>query len=350
MEDFQGQELMSPSQLDAVWRVINDQERIHTNIMEEQQQNLVEMLTFCSSLSATGFQPCSEGWAGPHNFRMSVSSEAAGKTSCVYSSQLDKVFLPMNASLPVQFKCVWAEPDLCVRALPVFLEADELHKPVRRCSHHVRDKEETNMDFEFPAHVVRCESMDSVYTEDPSSKRLSVVTPLGTPPPGSDVVVLHYRFMCKTSCLGGMNRRPIHVVFTLERHTGEVVGRAAVKVRICSCPKRDMRKEEEVAARSEQSPSALPGGEAAADPATRPPKAKKIKLEPAKRVRFIPIFGDEDFFKECARLLRTHFIGGKLVECQQLTAEEKQNLDTFNSIIDSGQANIKEEIHSELAE
>ena len=51
--------------------------------------------------------------------------------------------------------------------------------------------------------------------------------------------------MCLGSDVGGINRRPLKVIFTLETSQEVVVGRKVFDVRICSCPKRDKHQEEE---------------------------------------------------------------------------------------------------------
>ena len=82
--------------------------------------------------------------------------------------------------------------------------------------------------------------------EDPFTLRQSVIIPHEQPQAGAEWVTNLYQFMCFSSCVGGLNRRPIQVIFTLE-HDNIVLGRQAVEVRICACPGRDRRAEEKAA-------------------------------------------------------------------------------------------------------
>ena len=63
--------------------------------------------------------------------------------------------------------------------------------------------------------------------------------------PGCDYFTVFYSFLCLGSCQGGLARRPISLIFSLETATGAVLGRRVMEVRICSCPIRDMKQEEE---------------------------------------------------------------------------------------------------------
>jgi hypothetical protein len=52
------------------------------------------------------------------------------------------------------------------------------------------------------------------------------------------------KFMCLGSDVGGINRKPVKLIFTLELGIGNVIGRRTIDLRICSCPKRDKQQEE----------------------------------------------------------------------------------------------------------
>jgi hypothetical protein len=68
--------------------------------------------------------------------------------------------------------------------------------------------------------------------------------PLERPQGGTEYSAFSLKFMCLGSDVGGINRKPLKVIFTLEQGPGTVIGRYSVDVRICSCPKRDKQQEE----------------------------------------------------------------------------------------------------------
>ena len=97
--------------------------------------------------------------------------------------------------------------------------------------------------------MIRVHHDRAVYQTDQNSQRLSVIVPVERPQPGGETFDFSLKFMCLGSDVGGINRRPLKVIFTLEDHNaqnGEVIvlGRYTVDVRICSCPKRDKQAEE----------------------------------------------------------------------------------------------------------
>ena len=135
--------------------------------------------------------------------------------------------------------------DLFIRILPVFSDAANCREPVKRCPNHASPTDQSNIKFDFPHHLVRVDNNHCLYDEDPSSGRLSTRFPVSNPHVGSDTVRELVKFMCLGSDVGGINRRPLKVIFTLETGQEVVVGRKAFDVRICSCPNRDMKLEEQ---------------------------------------------------------------------------------------------------------
>ena len=83
----------------------------------------------------------------------------------------------------------------------------------------------------------------SVYCEDTTSGRLSLLLPLEGE--GGQQGAALIKFMCRGSDLGGPARRPIQVIFTLEDRAGQTLGRDRTGLRVCSCPRRDLATEEQ---------------------------------------------------------------------------------------------------------
>nr|CAD7569206.1 unnamed protein product [Timema californicum] len=252
----------------------------------------VAVSTSSSSSSPTGCLPCNQAWPGPHKFELLLNSSLAKRSDWVYLLETNKLFVNIDKSVPVQVKLESFIPELYLRALPVFVRDDDLKDSVRRCFIHVAANNPANKvhpteirtsissslaeelhttsalaNYATEAgyenildHVIRCKDPSAVYDYNTSSGRYSVVVPVRFPSSGTDTVTMLYTFMCKTSCIGGMNRRPIEVIFTLEYEEsavpnwgGTVVGRSSLNVRVCSCPKRDSAKEEKDLAKAAES-------------------------------------------------------------------------------------------------
>jgi hypothetical protein len=74
----------------------------------------------------------------------------------------------------------------------------------------------TGFDGTLLDHVIRIDHAEAIYDYDESSKRPSVYVALGHPQAGTDWVTVAFKFVCQNSCISGMKRRPIEVIFTLE--------------------------------------------------------------------------------------------------------------------------------------
>lgn len=71
-------------------------------------------------------------------------------------------------------------------------------------------------EYKWVGHVLQSDNSNAEYNYNPESERHSVVVPLEQLQAGTDTFVVPYRFMCKTSCNRGIQRRPMNVIFTLE--------------------------------------------------------------------------------------------------------------------------------------
>ncbi|XP_070177792.1 tumor protein 63-like [Littorina saxatilis] len=183
-------------------------------------------------------------YAGDYKFQISFapSSKETKSTTWTHSAALKKLYVRMATTCPVRFKTENQAPQgAYIRGMPVFSKPEHCQEVLKRCPNHANDDIKKNI----PAAnlLVRCEHKIARYMEEASTLRHSVIIPYEMPQAGSEWVTNLFQFMCLGSCVCGPNRRPIHIVFTLE-HDNIVLGRRTIEVSICACPRRDRKQDD----------------------------------------------------------------------------------------------------------
>jgi len=244
-------------------------------------------LSFISSPSATSSYPSLQNYSGPFNFSASVTqlSESTKNKHWAYSQKLEKLYVDLDHWIQLEFL---APPGFYIRALPVFTQPTDIRKPVKRCPSHASLTDRTNQNFRYPEHLIRVAGEDTSYQEDLTTGRLSVVFPVLAPAPGSDFTTRQIKFMCLSSDMGGICRRPVNMVLTLEDGAGVVFGRKVFDLRLCSCPKRDKNQDEERREKQEERASYRQRSDSSIVVRTTPVGKKPLKVKDTKYL-MIPV-------------------------------------------------------------
>lgn len=208
------------------------------------------------------------------NFNVDLNGESSGKSSWMFSSRLNKVFVKMGqpCTFNVSYQSgggVSVPPQLQVRAMLVCSALEDLYTPIYRCENHRgNDRSNPNLSPSVIAHVMRCFNPSVRYVGGEQGvafkDRLAVVVPLESSAQEQVVASnVSLEFVCQNSCRI-INRRPTAIIFTLEDGHGQILGKKSLHLKVCSCPKRDKQKEEETLApaskrKSDVGPVAPPG-------------------------------------------------------------------------------------------
>ncbi|TKC36394.1 hypothetical protein EI555_015944 [Monodon monoceros] len=218
-----------------------------------------------------------------------------------YSTELKKLYCQIAKTCPIQIKVMTPPPQgAVIRAMPVYKKAEHVTEVVKRCPNHELSREFNEGQIAPPSHLIRVEgNSHAQYVEDPITGRQSVLVPYEPPQVGTEFTTVLYNFMCNSSCVGGMNRRPILIIVTLETRDGQVLGRRCFEARICACPGRD-RKADEDSIRKQQVSDSTKNGDGTKRPFRQNTHgiqmtSIKKRRSPDDELLYLPVRGRETY-------------------------------------------------------
>nr|AZM65484.1 P53 protein [Portunus trituberculatus] len=180
--------------------------------------------------------PSLKNWPGEHDFKISLPTGNKDRNKWCYSMMQNKLYLCPLIAVPIHVKLKqWFHASITIT--PVFKESRHRVDAVMPC---FNCKSKVNDDV--ADHLVMIEGQECEYKQ--VNERYVVSVPLHHPPPGEITSTLLVKLSCLQSCIGGPNRRPFCLVFTLHDSSGTVVGRQVLDLKCCRCPSRDMLNED----------------------------------------------------------------------------------------------------------
>ncbi|OWR53721.1 p53 [Danaus plexippus plexippus] len=237
---------------------------------DDQVLSLISDAMFVDSiLSVNPLGPPTRGnFAGEANFEISIDGSQTRRKKFLFSAKLNKIYVDIGVDFPLKFNWDASKYQyMYVRATVIYSDADQAQKKVEACYQHSFYSNTANS--VTGRNVLRSGrelGVPDVYyfgrDDDPDSWYSVLVA-------GNPSLEHPYQFVCKNSCTSGINRRNIEIIFTLEDALGVVFGRQSVGVRVCSCPRRDMNKDE----------VAMEGTGVKRPAPSQPNTTKKIKID-----------------------------------------------------------------------
>uniref|UniRef100_A0A452T9V3 Cellular tumor antigen p53 n=1 Tax=Ursus maritimus TaxID=29073 RepID=A0A452T9V3_URSMA len=214
-----------------------------------------------------------------------------------YSTELKKLYCQIAKTCPIQIKVMTPPPQgAVIRAMPVYKKAEHVTEVVKRCPNHELSREFNEGQIAPPSHLIRVEgNSHAQYVEDPITGRQSVLVPYEPPQVGTEFTTVLYNFMCNSSCVGGMNRRPILIIVTLETRDGQVLGRRCFEARICACPGRDRKADEDSIRKQQVSDSAKNGDAFRQNTHGIQMTSIKKRRSPDDELLYLPVRGRETY-------------------------------------------------------
>uniref|UniRef100_A0AAG5CW96 p53 DNA-binding domain-containing protein n=1 Tax=Anopheles atroparvus TaxID=41427 RepID=A0AAG5CW96_ANOAO len=233
------QDLVRPGDLDDFWKQMENSPASFD--MDSKP------LAFSTFVDHTNRNPELEDLSNSnYNFNVGMKGQDCKSTSWCYSSLNQKLYVKKKSSITVDVSYRNPLPGarLYVRLMMVCSAPQDVHRPISRCQHDIT-KDHAQGDH-LKDHIVRCLNPQATYWGNASGinfkDRLAMVIQLdGAGEHLSTPVSLE--FLCQNSC-PTIERRATSLVFTLEDENGAILGRRSINVKVCSCPKRDMDKEE----------------------------------------------------------------------------------------------------------